>query len=293
MVRHIQALIFGHLRRRGYLDEDAALVAESEPELELDELATHHAAAVQGLIPFGERAGLRTTLFGEPVEAPLVRPEKQLCADHEGYSLHAAVRIGTGTGSRERLERLCRYVSRPAFAQDRLSVARDGSIVYRFRKAWRNGKTAVVMDPMTFLSRLTAQIPPPRFHVLSYFGVLAAAASRRDEIVPGYDVDDDVEPEPRPRVASTAGEGSAESAAGSNEVERRCSRAARMWWSELVQRVFLEDVLRCPCGGRRRILAMIFNPISIERVLRHLGLPHEPMPRAPPRPLQVGLPFSA
>jgi hypothetical protein len=44
MVRHIRALIFGHLRRRGCLDEEAALVEESEPELELDELATYQAA---------------------------------------------------------------------------------------------------------------------------------------------------------------------------------------------------------------------------------------------------------
>ena len=106
--------------------------------------------------------------------------------------MHAAVRIGAGKTAR--LERLIRYIARPAFAQDRLSVARYGSIVYRFRKPWRNGKQAVVMDPMTFLSRLSAQIPPPRFHALSYFGVLAAAASRLDEIVPGHEVDDDAEP---------------------------------------------------------------------------------------------------
>ena len=66
-----------------------------------------------------------------------------------------------------------------------------------------------------------------------------------------------------------------------------------MLWSKLVQRVFLAAVLHCPRGGRRRVLAMIFNPVSIERVLRHPGLPHQPMPRAVPRPVQVGLPFSA
>ncbi len=168
-------------------------------------------------------------------------------------------------------------------------MARDGSIVYRFRHPWRNGKLAVVMDPMTFLSRLAAQIPPPRFHVLSYFGVLAAAASRRDEIVPGHEVDADAEPchcrAPSPDADA------ARSVAGSSKVARR--RPERLLWSELVQRVFLTEILRCPCGGRRRVLAMIFNPVSIERVLRHLGLPHEPKPRAPPRPMQVGLPFSA
>ncbi len=59
----------------------------------------------------------------------------------------------------------------------------QGDIVYRFRHPWRNGKQAVVMDPMTFLSRLAALIPPPRSHVLSYYGVRGAAAARRELIV--------------------------------------------------------------------------------------------------------------
>jgi hypothetical protein len=62
--------------------------------------------------------------------------------------------------------------------------------------------------------------------------------------------------------------------------------------AELVRRVFLEEALVCPCGGRRTVLSMIFNPVSIERILRHLGLPHEPMPRAPPRPRQADLQFA-
>ena len=285
MVRHIQALVFGHLRRRGFLDDEAALIGECEDAC--SELATHQAAAVQGLIPFGQRAGQRATLFGEDPEVVSPRLGKKLCADHEGYSLHSgdvrrrAVRVGTGTGSRERLERLARYVTRPPFAQDRLSVTRDGSIVYRFRKPWRNGKLAVVMDPMTFLSRLAAQVPPPRSHVLSYFGVLSAGASRRDEIVPGSARDDEEGQHQCPAATGAL--------ADDNKVKRQ--HPERMLWSELVQRVFLSEILRCPCGGQRTVVAMIFKPSSIARILRHLGLPLEPQPRAPPRPRQAELPF--
>ena len=122
------------------------------------------------------QAGWRTRLLdGEPPRHNT--SSKQLCADHHGFSLHAAVRIGAG-------QRLCRHVTRPPFAQDRLSVTRGGDVIYRFRHPWNNGKTALVMDPMTFLSRLAAQAPPPRRHVLTYHGVLAAAACKRDQIVP-------------------------------------------------------------------------------------------------------------
>jgi hypothetical protein len=64
----------------------------------------------------------------------------------------------------------------------------------------------------------------------------------------------------------------------------------RYSWAELLRRVFLLDVLRCPwCGGSRKLLAGIFDADAIHRLLAHLGLPTEPPElapaRAPPEPL--------
>jgi hypothetical protein len=42
----------------------------------------------------------------------------------------------------------------------------------------------VVLDPMSFLSRLAALVPPPRMHLVTYHGVLAPSARRREQIVP-------------------------------------------------------------------------------------------------------------
>lgn len=72
---------------------------------------------------------------------------------------------------------LCRYVTPPPLAPDRLSLAEDGNVVYRVRHPWRNGKTAVVLGLMTFLYRL-AQLPQPRRHGLTYHGALAPAANK-------------------------------------------------------------------------------------------------------------------
>ena len=44
---------------------------------------------------------------------------KRLCAEIGGFSLHAATRCRAG--HRSRLARLCRNVTRPAFADDQLS----------------------------------------------------------------------------------------------------------------------------------------------------------------------------
>lgn len=272
LVAHVRALVLGHLRRRGLLDEDERLDPDSATDL--DTLGTCHAAAIQGLIPFGQRAGLRTRLCDGPAPRTTTT-SKKLCADACGFSLHAAVRIGAG--QRDRLERICRYIARGPLAQDRLALTDTGDVVYRFRHPWKNGKTAVVMDPMTFLARLAAQVPPPRVHMLSYFGVLAAAAARREQIVPGHQ-----EPEPTPRTSST-------SSTTSPPPPRL--RPERTPWAELLRRTFLVDALTCPCGGRRRVLSMICDPAQIRRCLTHLGLPTEAPARAPPREVETALGF--
>jgi len=234
------------------------------------------------LIPFGPKAGQRAVLWSEAEE--IDRPtttatRKRLCANHDGYSLHAGVR---SRACSDRRERICRYVARGPIAKDRLSVNKQGDVVYRFRHRWRNGKKAVVMDPMTFLSRLAALIPPPRTHVLSYYGVLGAAAARRDEIVP---------PPPREdvgRVPHSCRAGKRPTA--QSKPERR--RPERIPWSILLARVFLIDILRCPCGGRRRVLTMVRDPAAIGRILSHLGLPTGFPPRGPPRASPRTLPFA-
>ena len=62
LVRHFAALINGHLRRRGFVDGEGHL--DSSAGEDLDPLGTCYAAAIQGLIPFGEKTGQRTVTFG-------------------------------------------------------------------------------------------------------------------------------------------------------------------------------------------------------------------------------------
>ena len=42
--------------------------------------------------------------------------KQTLCVDNDGFSLHAAVRCGAG--DRQALEQLCRYITRPALANE-------------------------------------------------------------------------------------------------------------------------------------------------------------------------------
>ncbi len=59
-------------------------------------------------------------------------------------------------------------------------------------------------------------------------------------------------------------------------------RERRACVGELVQ--FEIHVLACACGGRLRFLAAIQNPVVVRRIVRHVGLPTDPLVPMPARP---------
>ena len=115
-------------------------------------------------------------------EDPFVKAA--LCADSDGFSLHAAVRVRAG--DRKRLEHLCRYAGRSAIAASRLSQLPDGRLCYALKRTWKDGTTHQVL-----IERLLALVPRPRRHQLTYYGVLAPAAGLRSRVVPQRELGDE------------------------------------------------------------------------------------------------------
>jgi hypothetical protein len=211
-------------------------------------------------------------------------PDKPYCVSFDGFSLEAGVRIRKG--DREGLERLCRYVTRPAFSQERLSLLPDGRVRYELRRPRPDGSTSLVLTPLELLEKLAALVPPPRSHLVVYHGILAPHCRSRRFVVPsGAPADDarcahrsprprdDDSPDPLPdREAPRA----AEAPAGPGRTD----------WATLLRRTFALDVLECPrCHGRREVIATITEPEAIRGILRCLGHPLDPPRAAPARPL--------
>jgi hypothetical protein len=120
------------------------------------------------------------------------------------------------------------------------------------------------LEPRELLRRLATLVPPPRAHLVRYHGVFGPASKWRKEIVP----------ESLPRACPAAVSDRSD-AAPQPQPESKPSRPldSRIPWSELLLRVFREDILVCPCGGRRKVIAFIDERPVIERILGHLGLP--------------------
>jgi Putative transposase len=236
------------LVRRGRLPEDAA---GSDPFAAQEPLfAQTVAASLQGGVALGPRAGQALRRLRSAASAQTTAPR---CARLEGFSLHADVAVPARR--RDQLERVCRYLLRPPLALERLSESSGGQLLYQFRRPWRDGSTALLLEPLELLERLAALVPPPRRPLVAYHGLLAPHAGWRAAIVP------------------TAASGDA------GRAPERPPGSGRLSWATLLRRVFAIEILVCPhCGGARRILGAVTEPHAVRRLLGALGLAAQPPP---------------
>lgn len=89
-------------------------------------------------------------------------PDKnEVAVDHQGFNLHAAVRIDAGDDLGR--ERLARYALRPPLSLERLRRLPGGRTAYRLKYVSRGRGKHRVMTPMEFMARLSAIVAPPRY----------------------------------------------------------------------------------------------------------------------------------
>ncbi len=146
----------------------------------------------------------------------------------------------------------------------------------------------MVLQPTELLRRLATLVPLPRAHLVRYHGVCAPASSWRSQVIPPPP---DCTPSASPPRASSCVESedpapaATETPASDQPIAevRRPADPSRVPWAELLMRVFREDVLACPCGGRRVVLAYLTQPGPVKAILDHLGLPSTGPPIAPAR----------
>ena len=232
---------------------------EENPSLDIepaDDFEQLLGAAVHYRIATGPHAGRKALTLRTVGPSP--PPDNPCIAQLSGYSLHA----GTVCEAHDRdsLERLCRYIARPAVSNERLSANDRGQVVYRLKHSFRDGTTHVVLDPIDFIARLAALVPRPRAHLTRYHGVFAPNCKHRHRIIPN----------PVRQSARVP----------------QASRPAPMRWMQRLERVFHIDIEHCGvCGGTLRVIACIEIPALIEKILTHLAARNTEgiaRPRAPP-----------
>jgi len=263
-------LVFHKLRPK---DEDLGRIAERIAKrsarvfarLDLEALDPDPLDAVRGR---GQQGELAIKLA--PVEEPMGR----LVANVAGFSLQAARHLHAN--DRKGLEFLLRYILRPPLSLERLSELPSGKLLLRFKRPLGNGTVALELEPLALMRRLASLVPPPGRHDTSYYGVFAANSAWRSRLVralrkapeghghPGWNDEESavVTLPAEPDLGMDGG--------GDGSPERYIP------WAELLRRVHGVDVLRCSCGGRRKVLAYVTAKEEIRQSLERLGLWTDP-----------------
>ena len=253
LVHAVSHRVARFLEKRGFLERDAEnsyLALEPDDDDAMVQLQGH---SITYRIAVGPHQGRKVfTLQTLPPDED--NPGSDRVAKEAGFSLHAGV--STEAHQRDKLERLCRYVSRPAVSEKRLALTSNGNIRYQLKTPYRDGTTHVIFEPLDFIAKLAALVPKPRANLTRFHGVLAPNSKFRVRVTPAK------RGRGRKRHQPT----------GDNWLDKTpAERHAAMTWMQRLKRVFNIDIETCErCAGQIKIIACIEDPAVIERILAHL-----------------------
>ena len=153
LVRLTQALarrIGHHLERQRLLERDAENSYLAGDDLEAGPMEQLPGSSITYRIAIGPQQGRKVlTLQTLPTcEGPFDNGVGKVT----GFSLHAGV--AARADQCQKLERLCRYISRPAVAEQRLSLTPNGNVRYQLKTPYRDGTTHVIFEPLNFIARV-------------------------------------------------------------------------------------------------------------------------------------------
>jgi len=127
-----------HLARAGWLEGEGDSAHLSDRAGSDDAMDALRMSSITYRIATGPHAGRKVaTLQTLPADADALQGD---AGQVGGFSLHAGV--AAQAHERDKLERLCRYIARPAIAERRLSISPQGRVRYELKTPWKRVRWA-------------------------------------------------------------------------------------------------------------------------------------------------------
>ena len=264
------------LERNGLIERDQDNTYLDLDGLEQDGISELQSHSISYRIAIGPRKGQKALTLQTLQAQPPTDVASGLVGKVTGFSLHAGV--AAKAHERSKVERLCRYITRPPIAEARLSLTENGKIRYELKTPYRDGTTHIIFEPLDFIARLAALVPKPRVNLTRFHGVYAPNCKLRSVITSGGKT-----------------KSSNIKKKKINDDQSDVSRRAGMTWAQRLKRVFNIDISVCnQCGSRVKVISCIEDPDAISKILTALknkeavegkqkaitGLPNS---RAPPQ----------
>jgi hypothetical protein len=265
LTRHIKDRITRLLVKKGFASKTNSETATefhsveqqgffTDTEAIIDDL---QAASIQSRLATGPNTGKKVRKLGQQIHLPFYGEFKSpRCFAVDGFSLHANTFCHENESYK--LRRLIEYVARPPFANDRISLTRNGDVTLKLKKPFNDGTTHIVFTPLEFVEKLSALVPKPRVHLIRYAGAFARHAKIRPDVLVKARMGD-----------GTDGDNSQE------KLELKPPTENSRHWARLLRKVFNIDVDSCHnCGGKNvKIIAAVMEKKVIVKILNHVGIP--------------------
>jgi hypothetical protein len=153
----------------GFLEREGLLVRDIENDyldlygLEEDPMLQIHGYSISYRIATGSQQWRK--VFTLQTIAPMIDEgvESDRVANVAGFNLNAGVMSDAQDSNK--LERLCRYITRSAVSEKRWAITTYGKIRYQLKTPYRDGTTHVIFEPLDFIARLAALVPKPRVNL--------------------------------------------------------------------------------------------------------------------------------
>jgi hypothetical protein len=269
LVHMISHRVARYLERQGVLERDEENSYLQLDGMDEDPMQQLIGCSVSYRIALGPQQGRKVFTLQT---LPSVEEDDRYAqvAKEAGFSLHAGV--AAQAWERDKLERLCRYISRPAVSEKRLSLTSAGNIRYKLKTPYSDGTTHVIFEPLDFISKLASLVPKPRVNLTRFHGVFAPNSKHRILVTP-----------------ARRGKGGKKD---SGQAKTPDEYHSAMTWAQRLKRVFNIDVETCVhCGGSAKVIACIEDQQVIDKILsHHMKKDRQPLPpgalpeaRAPPQ----------
>ena len=245
LVHTISHRVAQFLERQGILERDEENNYLQLEGMDEDPMQQLIGCSVSYRIAVGPQQG-RKVLTLQTLPAVEADDRYAQVAKEAGFSLHAGV--AAQAWERDKLERLCRYISRPAVSEKRLSLTSTGNIRYQLKTPYSDGTTHVIFDPLDFIAKLASLVPKPKVYLTRFHGVFAPNSKHRTLVTP-----------------ARRGKGGRKAIGQDKTSEERRSA---MTWAQRLKRVFSIDVATCAqCGGPVKVIACIEDQQVIDIIL--------------------------
>jgi len=185
------------------------------------------------------------------------RAEGLLCWKHSGVSVDGS--IGLYATDAASMERLAQYMARPPISLAKVTLEEQGAKVL-FHTTYNPyfGENLKLFAVTDFIAELTAHIPPKGVHYIRRYGVYSSRTRSRWSRLPHI----------LRLCQKTAEAGDQDRSPAAQQVSP--SRASSTW-ARLISKVYGEDPFVCrACGHQMKVLAVITDPLEVDRILRHL-----------------------